>query len=153
MINGEILGMKLKWLQNEIRALKTTHIKTASKISTLEKSTSVSFSLTMPDPYTIVGSKRAIVTLTTTDGTDMISACYLSGATPTNLDSRYPFIYRLSSSAGQAKYEVVVVSQNYDDYQTISGGGTVNLTYNLKIVGSSDYSVSVSYRNILGGSS
>lgn len=153
MINGEILGMKIKWLEKEITALKTTHIKTATKISTLEKTTSVNFTLTMPDPYTMVGSKRAIITMTTTDGTDMISACYLDGLTPSNLNDRYPFIYRLDSPAGQAKYEVVVLSQNANDYQTLSGGGTVNLSYNLKLVGSSDYNLTVEYRNILGGSS
>lgn len=153
MINGEILGMKIKWLEKEIRALKTTHIKTATKISTLEKSTTVNFTLTMPDPYTMVGSKRAIITMTTTDGTDMISACYLDGVTPSNLNDRYPFIYRLDSPAGESKYEVVVISQNANDYQTLSGGGTVNLSYNLKLVGSSDYNLAVEYRNILGGSS
>jgi len=152
MINGEILVMKLKALEKEVRALKTTHIKTATTISTMESSASITFNLFMPDEYTIVSDKRAIITLTTADGTDMISACYLDGVTPANLNSRYPFIYRINSPAGQAKYEVVLLSQNANDYQTISGGGSVQLNYNLKLIGSSKFTVSVSYTDILGGS-
>ena len=152
MISGEILAMKIKALEKEVRALKTTHIKTATTINTMELSTSVNFNLFMPDEYTIVSDKRAIITLTTVDNTDMISACYLSGVTPSNLNSRYPFIYRLDSPAGQAKFEVILLSQNYNDYQTLSGGGSVQLSYNLKVVGSSKFTVAVSYTNILGGS-
>jgi len=152
MINGEILAMKIKALEKEVRALKTTHIKTATTISTMEASASITFNLFMPDEYTIVSDKRAIITLTTADGTDMISACYLDGVTPANLNSRYPFIYRINSPAGQAKYEVILLSQNANDYQTISGGGSVQLNYNLKLIGSSKFTVSVSYTNILGGS-
>lgn len=152
MINGEIFAMKIKALEKELRDLKTTHIKTATTINTMEQSTSASFTLTMPDPYTMVGSKRAIITLTTADGTDMISACYIDGLTPANLNDRYPYIYRLSAPTGQCKYEIVVVSQNANDYQTISGGGTVNLSYNVKLVGSSQFTTSVEYKNILGGS-
>lgn len=152
MINGEIFAMKIKALEKEVRALKTTHIKTATTISTMEASASITFNLFMPDAYTIVSDKRAIITLTTADGTDMISACYLDGVTPANLNSRYPFIYRINSPAGQAKYEVVLLSQNANDYQTISGGGSVQLNYNLKLIGSSKFTVSVSYTDILGGS-
>ena len=153
MINGEILGMKLKWLENEVRALKTTYTKTATTISTMEQTVSVNFSLIMPDEYTIVGSQRAIITLTTVDSTQMITGCYIIGLTPSNLNDRYPFINRLSSSDGEIKYEIVLVSQNPNDAQTISGGGTVNLNYSVKLVGSSQFTVSVSYRSILGGSS
>lgn len=153
MNNGELLDKKIKYLKQELRNLKTAHFKTATTISTMEASTSANFSL-MLDSLTgqIFSTQRAIITLTT-DGPDMIGACYLDGATPSNLDSRFVFVNRLSSPSGTAKFEIIVFSQNVNDYNTLSGGGSVNLSYNLKLVGSSKFTTSVSYRSITGGSS
>lgn len=153
MINGEILTQKIKWLQQEIRELKTAHIKTASTISTIEKTTSVDFTITSPEETTMISTKRAIVTLTSTDGSNMISACYLDGMTYAGLNNRYVFVKRISSGDGVEKFDVLVLSVNYNDYQIISQGGSVNVSYNLKLTASSDFTVSIEYRNILGGSS
>lgn len=153
MSQANLYDEKIKWIERELRNLKTAHFKTATTINTMTNVLSLSFSLIISDEYTICSSQRAIITLTTEDDTDMISACYLSGVTPSNLNQRFPFVKRIASGNGEAKYEVSVFSQNPDDYTTISGGGTVNLDYNVQLVGSSRFTSSVNYRPILGGSS
>lgn len=154
MNDGALIDQQIKYLQSEITSLKTAHVKTATTISTMELSKSINLSL-MLDPVTteIFSSQRAIVTMTSSNSTNFISACYLDGVTPSNLNSRFVYVNRISSANGQGKYEVVVYSQNPDDYTILSGGGSVNLTYNLKLIGSSKFTASVDYRNITGGSS
>jgi hypothetical protein len=145
---------QIKYLKDEITQLKTAHVKTATKISTMDLNKNVSFSL-MLDALTgqMFSTQRAIITMTSSNSTNMISACYLDGATPSNLDSRFVFINRIYSDSGKVKFEVVVLSQNQNDYNTLAGGGSVNLNYTIKLIGSSKFTASVDYRGITGGSS
>lgn len=153
-MNGANLYDKMRNdLKREMRDLKTAHFKTATTIQTMTATQSLSFSLQLNPNYEIFSSTRAIITLTTSDQTEMVSACYLQGVTPDNLNYRYPFVKRLSSPAGTVKYEVIVYSQNESDYNTLVGGGSVNVNYTVQLVGSSKFTVSVAYRPILGGSS
>lgn len=153
MDGAQLYDKKRNDLKREIRDLKTAHFKTATTINTMTASQSLSFSLMFISPYEIASSQRAIITLTTADNTNMISGCYLTGLTPSNLNDRYPFVKRVSSPAGTAKYEVMIYSQNPNDWDTLSGGGSVNLGYTVQLVGSSKFTVSVAYRSITGGSS
>lgn len=148
-----LLDQKIKYFEQEILNLKTMHIKTATTIKTKVLDTSVNFSLFLPSELSteILSTKRAIITMTAKDSTNMISACYLKNMTPSNLDSRFIFINRLSSSAGVVKYGITIYSENYNDYTTLAGGGSVNLTYDIEVVGSSDYNIDVVYKNIDGG--
>ena len=145
---------QIKYLQAEIKQLKTAHIKTATKISTMELNTNVAFSLTLePLSGQIFSTQRAIITMVSSNSTNMISACYLDGATPTNLDSRFVYINRIHSDSGKVQFDVSVFSQNQNDYDTLAGGGSVDLNYTVKLIGSSKFTASVSYRSITGGSS
>ncbi len=152
MIIGDILYKKIKDLEAKVRYLKTTHFKTATTISTLSKDVGVNFSLTLESlSGSIYSTKRAVISLTTTDGSDMVSACYLKGATPTSIDDRQLEILRLQPQDGVIRYGVAVTSGNADDYDTLSGGGLVNLSYTIELVGTSNFNVSVEYKNINGG--
>ena len=154
MDSAKLYDKRINNLMSEIRNLKTAHFKTATTINTMELNKTVNFSLTLDSlSGQVFSTQRAIITMTSEDGSNMISACYLNGITPSNIDDRYVFVKRISSDDGQRKYEVVVFSQNADDWNTLWGGGSVNLSYSLRLVGSSKFTASVSYRNILGGSS
>lgn len=154
-MNQEFLyAQRIKTLRREIRQLKTAHYKTATTISTLESDAALSFSLMLDTlSGSIYSTQRAIITMTASDNTNMISACYLVGVTPDNYANRYPAVRRMQAPPGQSKYEVAVTSQNADDYNTLAGGGSVNLSYTVRLVGSSEFNVGVSYRSITGGSS
>lgn len=142
---------KINYFQREIRNLKTSHVKTATTIATLEKPTSVTVPLHLfgsaGQYWEIISNKKAIVALTSTDGTDMVSALYLKGVTPSNLNSRYIFIHRRGSVSGKSVFEISVYSQNESDYNILSGGGSVNLNYSLTAVGSSNYTIAVTYED------
>ena len=155
MNNGELYAKRILALEKEIRELKTAHYKTATTISTMESTSTINFSLGLFGDQMwqeVWSTKRAIITLTTEGGEDMISACYLVGVTPNNLNMRYVYLRRIDSNPGQVKYEALVYSQNYDDYDTLSGGGSVNLSYTIKAIGSSKFSISIQYKNLEGGS-
>lgn len=154
MSQEQVYAERLKNLEREIRQLKTAHYKTATTINTMTSNVNISFSLTLDLlSGSVYSTQRAIITMTTADNTDMISACYLVGITPNNYNNRYIIVNRLQSPAGQAKYEVIVISQNADDFNTLYGGGSVNLGYTVQLVGSSKFTTSISYRSITGGSS
>lgn len=149
---GKLYDNRIMELEREVHNLKVAHFKTATTISTMANNQTLSFSL-MWDELSgqIFSTQRAIITMVASNSTDMISACYLSGLTPSTLDDRYIFIKRLDSSAGQVRFGVTVFSQNYSDYETLSGGGSVNLSYTVQLVGSSKFTASVSYKSITGG--
>ena len=153
MISGDLFYKRLNDLKREIRYLKTAHFKTATTINTMTLNQTVNFSLTLDGlSGNIFSTQRAIITLTTDDSSEMVSACYLNNMTPSNLDDRFIFIKRVASNPGQVRFDIAVFSQNANDYNTLYGGGSVNLSYSLQLVGSSKFSVSVEYHNILGGS-
>ena len=109
----------------------------------------------MLDPlsYNVISTQRAIIALITNNNTNMLSACYLVGATPTSLDMRTVQIQRLKPTNGIIRFGIAVFSQNPNDYTTLGGGGSVNLSYTIQAVGSSNFSLSVSYKSITGGTS
>lgn len=142
---------KINYFQREICNLKTAHVKTATTIATLDKNTSITLPLKLYGSagayWEIISSKKAVVTLTSMDETDMISALYIDGITPSNFNNRYVFVRRRGSQSGQVAYEIYAYSYNTDDLDTLSGGGSINLNYNLTAVGSSNYSLTVSYED------
>lgn len=145
------LSEKIIHIGEELKNLKTAHVKTATTLATTAKETRLSFSLVLHSwggLYSeIFSSKRAHVTLTTTDGTDMMSELYLKGVTPANINRRNIFVRRCAGSAHNALYEVWVYSQNPDDYDVLSGGGTINLEYTVQGVGTSNFNISVRYED------
>lgn len=148
---ADVLWERIKNIEKEIKNLKTARFKTAATISTITQNSSITLPLKIfGDPltyYEVISSKRAIVTFTTTDNTNMIGALYLDGVTPSNLNKRYIFVHKLNSSAGQSRYAIYIYSQNEGDFNTLSGGGSVNLSYNIQGVGSSQFTMSVSYED------
>lgn len=152
-MNGrDLYDEKIKNLEKEIRSLKTTYFKTATTINTMTKNNTVNFSLTLDSlSGNIFSTKRAIITLNSSDGSNMISACYLYNMTPSGLDDRFIQIQRLQANAGSIRFGVAVFSQNYNDWVTLSNGGSVNLSYTIRTVGSSKFTTSVTYKNIDGG--
>lgn len=145
------LDKKILYFEKEIRNLKTAHVKTATTIATLEKGASVTLPLHLfgsaGQYWEIISNKKAVFTLTSTDGTDMISALYVDNMTPQNFNDRYVFIRRRASTSGSVIYEMYAYSYNTSDYNTLAGGGSVNLNYNITAVGSSDYALSVAYED------
>ena len=145
------LWEKLNYIGKEIKNLKTARFKTSTMISTMTVDGSVTLPLKLfGNPgayYEIISSKRAVITLTTADNTNMISSLYLNGITPSTTNNRYIFVKRLNSSSGQSRFAIYVYSQNTDDYNTLSGGGSVSVSYNIQGVGSSRFSMSISYED------
>lgn len=152
-MNGKSLyDKKIKTMEEEIRNLKTAHFKTSTTINTITRTNNINFSLTLDDlSGNIFSTQRAIVTLTTSDNSDMISSCYLYNITPSGLDDRFVQIQRLQSNTGIVRFGIAVFSQNYDDWVTLSNGGSVNLSYTIQTVGSSKFTTSITYKNIDGG--
>lgn len=148
---SDVFIKKMEYFKKEIRNLKTAHLKTATTLATTSKSGAVSLPLQLfgdPGVYWLVASsKKAVVTLTTTDNTNMISALYLTGVTPSNVDDRRIFVYRVASNPGECKFEIAVYSENQNDYNTLSGGGSVNVGYNIQAVGTSNFNINITYKD------
>lgn len=152
MISANLFYRRIVELKREIRNLKTAHIKTATTISTTTKTLTVNFSLTLDSTSgNVYSSKRAVITATPADGGNMVSACYLDGVTPTSIDSRFIETLRLAPQEGNQRFGVAVTAGNASDFETLWGGGSVNLSYDVQVVGSSNFDLSVEYRNIDGG--
>lgn len=151
MNNGELLYERLKELKAEVRNLKTAHFKTATTISTTTRTVTVNFSLMLERlSGNVFSTKRAVISMTTEDNTEMVSACYLAGMNPGNINGRFIEILRMQPQAGVIRFGVAVTTGNQSDWETLSQGGTVNLSYDIQLVGSSRFQTSVEYQNIEG---
>lgn len=142
---------KVEHYGQEICSLKTAHYKTATTIATTSQNGAISLPLQLfgdPGVYWLVASsKKAVVTLTTTDNTNMLSAVYLTGVTPSNVDNRRIFVYRVASNPGECKFEIAVYSENQTDYNTLAGGGSVTVDYNIEAVGTSNFNMEITYKD------
>lgn len=148
---ADIMWQRIKNIEHEIKNLKTARFKTASTISTTTQNGNVTLPLKLfgnPSTYyEVISSKRAVITLTTSDNTNMISALYLDGITPSNTNDRYIFVHKLNSNAGKSRFAIYVYSQNENDFNTLAGGGSVNVSYNIQGVGSSRFTMSINYED------
>ena len=152
MNQGQLYTKRLKDLEREIRNLKTAYFKTATTINTMTLNETLNFSLTLDTVSgNVFSTKRAIITLKTSDS-NMINACYLANMTPSSLDGRVVNIQRLDSNNNEIRYSVAVFSFNANDWQTLYNGGSVDLSYTIQLVGSSEFTSSVKYNLITGGS-
>ncbi len=77
----------------------------------------------------------------------MISSVYLNGVTPTNTDRRFIFIHKLASGDGVTKFAMYVYSQNSNDFDVLSGGGSINVNYSIQGVGSSQFNMNITYED------
>lgn len=146
MIAGKLLYDKLKKLESELRLLKTAHIKTATTISTTYRTAVVKFSLTKADyGGNTYSTQDAIIEATTQNGDDMVCACYIDGLTPAVLDDRLLMMDGLAAEAGKRSFRLTVLSGNAQDYNILSGGGEVNITYVVRVVGTSEFNLTVRY--------
>lgn len=146
-------NQRINNLKNEITNLKTAHFKTATTLSTMSKQGSISLDLKLygTSYYEVISEKRAVITMTTSDDTNMIGAVYLLGVTPSNVDDRRIFCERLSSGSGQLKFAIYVYSQNETDFETLYDGGSVTLNYNIECVGTSRFTVDIKYEDFYKG--
>lgn len=149
---GNLFDKRIKDLEKEIRNLKTAHFKTSTTINTMQKNASINLSLVLDND--IHSSNRAIITLKTKDNSEMISACYINNLDiPEIEDGRFITVQRIDSNVGEIKYEIIVMSLSYNDFVILDGGGSIDLSYDLTLIGSSEFNVSVYYRSFFGGSS
>lgn len=152
MIIGKLLYDRLKKLESELRYIKTSHIKTATTIATTYRTVRVNFSLTMADFGGVTYStKNAIIEATTTDGSDMVCACYIDGLTPAVLDNRRLMMDNLVADQGKRSFRLAVMAGNSQDYDTLYNGGYVDLSYTVRVVGTSEFNLNVRYVDIDGG--
>lgn len=148
-----LLSEKINYFKNEIRNLKTAHTKTATAIATTWTTDLITIRLKLyGDPMVyqeVIGSKKAVIRLTSEDSTNMVSAAYLFNMSPGDLKDRHIFIRRRAANRGEAVFEVSVYSQNADDYNWLSGGAGryIDVDYVIMSVGSSKFSTSVSYED------
>lgn len=153
MITGKLLYDKLKKLESELRLLKTAHIKTATTISTTSRTIGVEFSLTLDLlSGSVYGTKNAILEATTVDGSDMVCSCYVDNLTPGLMDNRRISVDTLAPKPGKRGFRIAVIAGNAQDWQTLAGGGEVSINYTIRVVGTSEFNLSVKYNDIDEGS-
>ena len=136
-------------LEQEVLALKTCAIKTSTQMATKSVTQAISYDLDYSAqlmPNFAWGFETVIITMTSTDGTNMLTSCTLENskdAAGHNLLSRgMQFIP--TNCGNVAQYKISVFSRNTTDIQTLAGGGSVILNYNMILTATSDFTVSVS---------
>jgi len=149
---AETFSKKILWIKQELKNLKTAHVKTATTIATTASERTLTFALKLHDYgggyYEVFSAKRAVITLSTSDDTNMISAVYLKNVTPNNVDGRNIFVRRRAGGSHNAVYEIWIYSMNANDYNTLIGGGSVSLNYTIQMVGSSKFTSSVTWEDL-----
>lgn len=144
---------RVKKMTEEVRDLKTCPIKTATQLATKKKSINISMPMTVhpgTSPSYAYSYKRAYITATSSDGSNMLTSCTLQDnagdVEDHNLLGRAVSIFSVECGSA-ATYSAVVYSRNYNDIQTITGGGTLVLNYTIDFICTSDFMLSVRYED------
>lgn len=144
---------KVRKMIQEVRDLKTCPIKTATQLATEKKSIDISMPMTVHpggSPSYAYSSKRAFITATSSDGSNMITSCTVQNNAGDvqnhNLLLRSISIFPVECG-DTATYSAVVYSRNYNDIQTLVGGGSVTLNYTIDFICTSSVTLSVRYED------
>ena len=144
---------RVKKMTEEVRDLKTCPIKTATQLATKKKSINLVMDMTIfpTPPYNYAYSvKKAFITATSNDGSNMITSCTVNpnagDVEDHNLGGRSVSIFSVECGS-TATYSAVVFSRNNADIQTLVNGGTVTLYYTIDFICTSDFTLSVRYED------
>ena len=139
---------EIKKLEKEVIELKTCPIKTASQMATKSIEQPISYNLTYSaqlSPNFAWGVDTVIITMTSTNGTNMLTSCYVKNsddASGHNLQGRG--LSTIPSKSGSiAQYRISLFSRNPNDIATLAGGGSVTLNYNFVLTATSDFTVDI----------
>lgn len=135
-------------LEQEVLALKTCPIKTASQMATKSVRQSISFDLVYVSQLIqnyAWGENTVIITMNSVDGSNMLTSCTLENSQDASGHSlRARGISILQTDCGSsAQYKISAFSRNTSDISTLSGGGSVELNYNMILTATSDFTVTI----------
>lgn len=136
-------------LEQEVIALKTCPIKTATQMATKAVQQAISFNLSYSaqlSPNFAWGANTVVITITSTDGTNMLTSCTIENsgdASGHNLQGR-GFQIIPTDAGSTSAYKVSLFSRNPNDIATLAGGGSVTLNYTMLLTATSDFTISVS---------
>lgn len=149
---------RIKRMEEEIVALKTCPVKTATTMATIQKTQNINIPMTIPiwsgstpPPYAY-GYKQAIITCTSTSG-PMICSCHLKNneGDVTNYDLQGRSISVFPRKCGTVWEFAVLVYSRGSDAQIIWQGGSVDLDYTMEITATSDFNMTLSYADYMDG--
>ena len=131
-------------LEEELEAIKSAYIKTAAAVKTKTTNFGRTFALNQSDGSSAWCQQRLTVTVTTVDGSSQLCELYHNGHGSYTMNKRQ--IVTEKRKVGSATtFQVNVNSLLASDIQTIMNGGSVSLSYDFTIIGSSDYNFSTSW--------
>ena len=117
-------------LEQEVLALKTCPIKTATSMTTKSVQQAVSFNMDylgqLIQNYSW-SARKIIITMTSTDGTNMLTDCTLESsgdAADYNLAGRGVTVVQ-TDAGSTTQYKVSAWSRNENDISILAGGGSV----------------------------
>lgn len=140
---------EIKRINNEILALKQQKEKYAQVMKTMSTSVLLHFDLELSYSQwgwtTVRSNKMAIVNIDAGDNNPLIGVQY----NVTGLNSRIIRDVAIYDEADDSIGRMIYVfSQNNSDLQTLSGGGSVGLDYEMIITSTAAVSVTVEYENL-----
>lgn len=153
---------RIRRMEEEIVALKTCPVKTATQLATSQKEQDITLNMTIPiwhsptipPPYAY-SAKQAIITCTSTTG-PMICSCHLKNnagdVSNYALSGRSVSVWnKKCGSVWQFSVIVYSDSDGGGDAQIIWQGGSVTVNYTMEITASSNFTMSVSYEDYYDG--
>lgn len=148
MIMNNEFDNTIRELEQEIIDLRSCPIKTSTQLQTKSVEQSVSFDMVYVAqllPNFCWGDETIVITMTSTDGTNMLTDCVLKNsddAAGHNLAARSITIMRTDCGA-TSQYKIHLVSRNTTDIQKLSQGQQVILNYTLVLTSTSDFTISI----------
>ena len=148
MIMNNEFDNTIKRLEQEVIELKSCPIKTSTQLQTKTIEQSISFDLVYVAqilPNFCWGSDSIIITMTSTDGTSMLTDCVLKNsddAAGYDLAARSVTILR-TDCGSTSQYSIHAVSRNANDIYELSQGHDVTINYTVVLTSTSDFTISI----------
>ena len=135
----------MKDIRREVMAQKELKEKAIMNFAVKSQSKTVTLTMNQNGYVTglnVMSDKYAEIIATSTDGKNMIGTCTLRSSDDRSLDLR-----RLITNQGQLGWSLIIIDGNDSDWQTVTGGGSVSVTYTIDIRTSSNCNVIINYKD------
>lgn len=136
---------EMKDIRRELNALKIAKEKAAMNFRVKAQQRNVTLTMNANGYVTglnVMSDKYAKIIATSKNGKNMLGSCTLKEGDGRTLDLK-----RLESGTGKLGWYFMIMDGTESDWETVTGGGSVTVTYTLDIQTTSDCDITISYED------
>lgn len=141
----DYFAQEMKEIRREVLAQKALKEKAIMNFGVKSQSKTVTLTMNQNGYVTglnVMSDKYAEIIATSADGKNMLGTCTLRSSDDRQLDLR-----RLLTDSGKLGWSLIIIDGNSSDWSTVTGGGSVTVSYIIDIRTTSNCTITINYKD------